>query len=150
MDFQAIIKALSCKVLVRSAAFDTARIQSVVASDLMSDVLTTNKENFIISTSLNSEQVIRTADIVGALGVLLVNGKHPQESMKTLAAEKKVLKKLIGITRQAVAAYKGRLEKIDEEVKAAQALGLNTEVQPLEVPFLDEPRHLLWALIPPS
>jgi hypothetical protein len=87
MDFQEIIQALSCTVFVEGADFGTAQVRSVVASDLMSDVLTTNEEDFIISTSLNSEQVIRTADIVGASGVLLVNGKHPQESMKNLAAD---------------------------------------------------------------
>ncbi|MDX9819517.1 MAG: hypothetical protein RBT16_11425 [Desulfococcus multivorans] len=87
MTFDDIIRSLSCKTFVRGAAFDTAKIKSLVASDLMSDVLTTTEENFIISTSLNSEQVVRTADIVGALGILLVNGKQPQDAMRQLAAD---------------------------------------------------------------
>lgn len=87
MTFDEIVRSLGCTVPVKGAAFDTAEVGSVVASDLMSDVLTTAEENFIISTSLNSEQVVRTADIVGALGILLVNGKQPQEGMKNLARE---------------------------------------------------------------
>jgi hypothetical protein len=87
MTFLDIIRSLSCTVVVSGAAFDTARIKSVVASDLMSDVLTTNEDGFIISTSLNSEQVVRTADIVGALGIVLVNGKQPGEGMKNMARD---------------------------------------------------------------
>jgi hypothetical protein len=87
MTFQDIIRSLSCTLIVPGAAFDTAQVKSVVASDLMSDVLTTNEENFILSTSLNSEQVVRTADIVGALGIVLVNGKQPQDGLKKLARD---------------------------------------------------------------
>lgn len=87
MTFNDILNALPCKLVVRGASYDEAQIRSLVASDLMSDVLTTTEDNFIISTSLNSEQVVRTADIVGALGILLVNGKNPQEGMKRLAEE---------------------------------------------------------------
>jgi 16S rRNA (guanine527-N7)-methyltransferase len=39
-----------------------------------------------------------------------------------------------------LAAYKGRREKIDEEMAAA---GVGGEVFPLEVPFLEEERHLV-------
>ena len=87
MTFEYLLRSLSCSVIVKGVAFDTAEIKSVVASDLMSDVLTTNEEDFIISTSLNSEQVVRTADIVGAFGIILVNGKQPQAAMRKLAEE---------------------------------------------------------------
>ena len=87
MTVDQIVKCLPCTVVVRGDNYDTAQIKSLVLSDLMSDVLTTTEENFIIVTSLNSEQVVRTADIVGAAGILLVNGKQPQEAMKKLAKE---------------------------------------------------------------
>ncbi len=87
MTFEYVTRSLSCSLIVKGDAFDTAKIEAIVASDLMSDVLTTDEENFIISTSLNSEQVVRTADIVGALGIVLVNGKQPQSAMKKLAEE---------------------------------------------------------------
>ncbi|MFQ3620267.1 MAG: DRTGG domain-containing protein [Spirochaetales bacterium] len=87
MKLEHLLSLFPCTVLVQGKDFREKEIKSVVASDLMSDVLTTSEDNFLIVTSLNSEQVIRTADIVGASVVLLVNGKHPQESMVQLAEE---------------------------------------------------------------
>ncbi|MFW6251269.1 MAG: DRTGG domain-containing protein, partial [Alkalispirochaetaceae bacterium] len=62
----------------------------VVVSDLMSDVLLVDQEEFILITSLASDQVIRTADIVGAAAVVLTNGKQPQTTMVALAKEQGV------------------------------------------------------------
>jgi 16S rRNA (guanine527-N7)-methyltransferase len=42
-----------------------------------------------------------------------------------------------------VAAYKGRRERIDEELKEAALASWEAKVSPLEVPFLDEERHLV-------
>ncbi len=60
-------------------------IGGVVASDLMSDVLVSAKEDCLLVTSLASEQMIRTADLVGAVGVLVVNGKPLPPSLVSLA-----------------------------------------------------------------
>jgi len=62
-------------------------VQAVVASDLMSDVLVVTREDFLLVTSLASDQMIRTADLVGAAGVVLVNGKKPPASALKLAGE---------------------------------------------------------------
>ncbi len=63
-------------------------IKDVVISDLMSDVLVVEADDeFILATSLASDQAVRTADIVGAAGVILVNGKQPQPGLKALAEE---------------------------------------------------------------
>ena len=51
------------------------KIKHIVASDLMSEVLVAEEENLLLITALNTEQTIRTAHIVDALGILLVNGK---------------------------------------------------------------------------
>ena len=59
----------------------------VLVCDLMSDVLTVDHEDFLLITSLTSDQVARTADIVGAVGVVLVNGKTPQPGLRTLAED---------------------------------------------------------------
>lgn len=59
----------------------------VVVSDLMSDVLVAEPEDFILVTSLTSEQVLRTADIVDARAILITNGKQPQKAMETLARQ---------------------------------------------------------------
>ncbi len=63
-------------------------IQHVVASDLMSDVLVAHHvEHFILVTSLASDQMMRTADLVGAAGVILVNNKQPPQSLIRLAED---------------------------------------------------------------
>ena len=88
MTFEELKSCIPCDLCVRGENYESARIKTFVISDLMSDVLTTTEENFVIITSLNSKQVVHTADIVGALGILLVNGKSPLEDMKDLAEEK--------------------------------------------------------------
>ncbi|POR04765.1 hypothetical protein AU468_02380 [Alkalispirochaeta sphaeroplastigenens] len=64
---------------------ETEEFFDVVVSDLMSDVLVTELEDFLLVTSLTSEQVLRTADIVDARAILITNGKQPQERMRSLA-----------------------------------------------------------------
>lgn len=62
-------------------------IENFIATDLMSDVLVTEEENIGIITSLTTEQVIRTADIVAASLIILTNDKEPQPGLVTLAKE---------------------------------------------------------------
>lgn len=85
MTYSDIQNALACELMVAADDFDTLDIQDVVVSDLMSDVLTVEEEDFVLVTSLASEQVIRTADIVSARGIILVNGKRPSDGMLELA-----------------------------------------------------------------
>ena len=74
-------------VLHKGTAYNTAAIDHILACDLMSDVLTTELENILLVTSLTTDQAIRTADIVGAHGVLFVNGKNIFKPMIDLATE---------------------------------------------------------------
>ncbi len=62
-------------------------IRHVVASDLMSDVLLVDEEDMVLLTSLASDQVLRTAQIVGAVGVVVVNGKPLPSSMVNVAQD---------------------------------------------------------------
>ncbi|MCL2211069.1 MAG: 16S rRNA (guanine(527)-N(7))-methyltransferase RsmG [Treponema sp.] len=59
--------------------------------------------------------------------------------------EPKLLKTLCKVCKPdgIIAAYKGRREKIEEELTSLQNLNLNYEIIPYKVPFLDEQRHLL-------
>ena len=50
-------------------------------------LLVFDKENLLLVTSLNSEQALRTASVVDALGVVLVNSKTPTSLMMSLAKE---------------------------------------------------------------
>jgi len=84
---------------------------NVVASDLMSDVLMTDEDRPLLVTSLVSDQSLRTAHVVGALGVLVVNGKTPPPEMVALAEK-------LGIPLARTA-----LSKFDAAVALGKALG---------------------------
>ena len=57
----------------------------VMASDLMSDVLLVDADDMLLITSLASDQVLRTAQIVGAMGVVVANGKPLPSTMAGIA-----------------------------------------------------------------
>jgi hypothetical protein len=82
-----IIETLPANIVNVSGNFDNIRIGSIVAGDLMSDILVTIDPGCLLVTSLATEQAIRTADIVSACAVLLVNDKLPSQGMKSLAHE---------------------------------------------------------------
>jgi hypothetical protein len=54
---------------------EAASFKWVISSGLMSDVLTTEREEVLLVSSLTTTQVIRTADMIGANGVLIPCGK---------------------------------------------------------------------------
>ncbi len=61
------------------------RVAHVVVSDLMSDVLLVDQDDILLITSLASDQVLRTAQIVGAVGVVVGNGKPLPSTMLSVA-----------------------------------------------------------------
>ncbi len=61
------------------------QVRHVVASDLMSDVLLVDQDDMLLITSLASDQVLRTAQIVGASGVVVSNGKPLPSTMIDVA-----------------------------------------------------------------
>ena len=87
MTFDEVLAAVSGKPVHRSSRWSTQAIRYVVTGDLMSDVLITDRDEILLVTSLPSDQVARTADMVGACGVVLVNGKDPQPSLVSLCGE---------------------------------------------------------------
>jgi vancomycin permeability regulator SanA len=87
MKYKKIKSLLNGVSFTECRTFDKADITNFVANDMMSDVLTIDDENFVLITSLTSEQVVRTADIVGARGILLVSNKQPGERMLSMARE---------------------------------------------------------------
>jgi|SRR6056297_434743 len=64
-------------------------IQGVFASDLMSDVLTTEffEDKSILVSGLNNPQVIRTAEMLDIDAVILIRGKIPTEETISMAKE---------------------------------------------------------------
>ena len=80
---QDIVKTLD-GTLVAGGDSDRA-VGAVVANDLMSDVLLHDADDILLITSLASDQAIRTAHIVGAMGVVVHNAKPLSETMLKVA-----------------------------------------------------------------
>lgn len=65
-------------------------IDWVIASGLMSDVLTSDHEGLMLISGLTTPQVIRTADMVQAHCVLITSGKNVPEITVSLARESNI------------------------------------------------------------
>ncbi|NUP98516.1 MAG: hypothetical protein HUU35_01540 [Armatimonadetes bacterium] len=87
MLWSELLTALAATPLVEAPDF---AIQSVSAADLLSDILATEREEFVILTGQTSQRTIRTAIAVGALGVVVVRGKHVPPEAVALAANARV------------------------------------------------------------
>lgn len=70
-----------------SASIRGEEVEGIVVSELMSDVLTLECDNLLLISSLCTDQVIRTADIVGAVAIIISSDKNVTDSMKSLAEE---------------------------------------------------------------
>jgi hypothetical protein len=82
-----LVENLPAHVVSTPAGFRDIKVGKVVATDLMSDVLVSVETDILLVTSLATDQTIRSADIMGASVILLVNDKLPPQSMKALAEE---------------------------------------------------------------
>lgn len=87
LTIQLIVESLPAHVVHASNNFHNIEIENIIAGDLMSDMLVSVFADNLLVTSLSNEQAIRTADIICASAVLLVNDKLPSLSMKALAKE---------------------------------------------------------------
>lgn len=81
-----VAEVLQAEILAKGEASERS-VCHVMASDLMSDVLLTDEDDILLLTSLASDQVLRTAQIVGAVGVIVVNGKQLPSSMISVAED---------------------------------------------------------------
>ena len=66
------------------------KVETVGASDLLSDVLAMSKMGTLLLTGLVSPQVIRTAIVADLCGVVFVRGKKPGAEILSLARESRV------------------------------------------------------------
>ena len=87
MNLQDVCTLIGCTVHWAPEGWESRNAGTVFAGDLMSDVLVNEGEATLLITGLNSEQVIRTADIVDACAVVLVSNKTPQKTLVSLAEE---------------------------------------------------------------
>ena len=83
MNINDIIKTLDGTLVAGGMSERT--VGTVVANDLMSDVLLNDGEDILLLTSLASDQAIRTANIVGAMAVVVHNAKPLPQTMCQVA-----------------------------------------------------------------
>ena len=86
MTIADVTRILDGKLMAGDAASPRA-VGAVVANDLMSDVLLCDADDMLLLTSLASDQAIRTAHIVGAMGVVVHNAKPLSETMLKVATD---------------------------------------------------------------
>ena len=80
-----IANTLDAEVAYGPTGWEQISIHSVFASDLMSDVLMSDRDEMLLVTSLSTEQSIRSADMVGAEAVLIANNKTVTSGMIELS-----------------------------------------------------------------
>ncbi len=84
---QPLINALEAKVLSAPNGWEEQEVRSIFVSDLISDILMADGEQILLITSLLSDQVLRTADVIGAAAVVLVNRQHIPAALSKAAAK---------------------------------------------------------------
>jgi predicted transcriptional regulator len=80
---------LQCEVLTGENGLST-EVETVVASDGMSEILAFARPGALMLTGLTNVQSVRTADIANVQAVVYVRGKRPDERTIGLAREKKI------------------------------------------------------------
>lgn len=90
MELQRIAYALDADLICGPAAWESINIETVFASDLMSDVLMSDREEMLMITSLSTEQSIRSAGIVGSEAIVIANNKTVTEGMIELANDQDI------------------------------------------------------------
>lgn len=81
-----LIETLDAAAISAPDGWENIGIGCVFASDLISDILIADGEHILLVTSLLSDQVLRTADVIGAAAVVLVNRRHIPASLGKAAA----------------------------------------------------------------
>lgn len=61
------------------------KVDTFGATDLLSDLLAMDLDNYGLITGLNNSQVVRTAEITNAVCIIIVRNKKPELSAVTIA-----------------------------------------------------------------
>lgn len=87
ISLKKFIDELSADIVSAPDGWEERSVQGVFASDLISDILVSDGEDTLLLTSLQSDQVLRTADVIGASAVVLVNRARVSDMLAKGAAE---------------------------------------------------------------
>lgn len=86
MKIREVVELLNAKVVSGQEKLD-CEVEYTFASDLMSDVLTVEKENLLLLTGLANLQTIRTAEMSEINNIIFVRQKRTTPEMRQLAEE---------------------------------------------------------------
>jgi len=81
------IEAIHGEVIYGVEGYEALPIHHIVACDLMSDVLVVDESHMLLVTSLVARQSLKTAHLVGASGMVVVNDKGLPDDLVTLARD---------------------------------------------------------------
>lgn len=90
MKISEILELVNAKVVSGSALIER-EVEYAFASDLMSDVLTLDKDNILLITGLANSQTIRTAEMSDIPAIIIARNKKANAEMKRLAKENKLI-----------------------------------------------------------
>lgn len=90
MLLEKVQELLQAVVLSGEEYLQTCEVETVYASDMMSDVLAQVKGRPLLLTGLCNPQVMRTAEMVDISCVVFVRGKVPDENIIRLANERQL------------------------------------------------------------
>jgi predicted transcriptional regulator len=86
MHLSLVRDILKCEVLCGEDQMDLGVI-TVLASDMMSDVLAFAEPGALLVTGLTNSQSVRTADIADAVAIVYIRGKRPDDATVALARQ---------------------------------------------------------------
>ncbi len=90
MKLKDIVRILEANVVCGLENLDR-EISFAFASDLMSDVLTVNRNNLLLLTGLTNIQTIRTSEMADVTNIVLVRNKKATPEMIQLARENNIV-----------------------------------------------------------
>lgn len=113
MLLQDVVNELDATVLYGPDGWESRAIGSVIASDMISDILVGEGEDQLLVTSLTSTQMVRTAALIGVVGILLVHRRQAPPALEAAARDEG-----IPVFRTPTAKYEaciriGRLEGLE-------------------------------------
>lgn len=89
MNLEEIQRLLEAEVLTGRADSDK-KVEMVMASDLMSDVLSYCCSGALLITGLTNAQTVRTAEVADLCAVVFARGKKPSEGTVQLAQQRRI------------------------------------------------------------
>lgn len=90
MNIAEAANSISGTIVVASSDGASREIRGGYASDLMSDVMANSREGDLWITMQRHVNIVAVAELNGLAGIVLVNGRKPEETTAARAEEKRI------------------------------------------------------------